>query len=84
MLAPHLHFRVGRRPEQHKLRAALHGAPRGVLDEVDALLMGQPGDAANDGDIWGVRTWWGGEEGGGRQGGSVGREALHASWGRHP
>lgn len=37
-----LHFGVGRRAQQHKLAAALHGAPRRVLDQVDSLLVRQP------------------------------------------
>ena len=49
--APHLHFGVGRGAQQHKLRAALQRAPGGVLDQVNALLVRQPRDAAHHGHV---------------------------------
>ena len=46
-----LDLRIGGTPQQHELAAAVEGAVRGVLDEVDALLVREAADDTNDGAV---------------------------------
>ena len=54
--AAHLHARVRRRPQQDELASPLQSTPGRMLDEVNALLVGQAGYHANQRHICGQQV----------------------------